>query len=409
MRLAVELYDTVVGTLNGDFRTFDFTPTAEGIDRFGTNSPVLSTTIPLIPNQRRNRATRRRNWFAELLPEGDQYDYMLTQGQLRRDDTPAFLARYGRDVAGALQIWDLDDPTEPKTPTIRLVNRRQVRNLLEDPIGSPLANDADAGKSSLGGVQPKVVLAQTPQGWAQVLGGYPSTHILKPQLGGGKATVIYDEEYGLRLARRLGLTSFGAWIEDFADLRSIVIERFDRDQGRRVHQEDFSQVLGASRNEKYQELGGIVSLHRIAAALTRFASDADLRRLAQMAVLSVAIGNLDMHSKNLGLLHPADHEVALAPAYDVVPQAHLSNDGKLALAVNKKYRHREVTRDDLVAEIASWGLARAAKVVDGTLEQLVAVIADETPLAGAYGRLHEQVLRFTTNLCNGKPVGGRVS
>lgn len=163
MRLAVELYDTVVGTLNGDFRTFDFTPTAEGIDRFGTNSPVLSTTIPLIPNQRRNRATRRRNWFAELLPEGDQYDYMLTQGQLRRDDTPAFLARYGRDVAGALQIWDLDDPTEPKTPTIRLVNRRQVRNLLEDPIGSPLANDADAGKSSLGGVQPKVVLAQTPR------------------------------------------------------------------------------------------------------------------------------------------------------------------------------------------------------------------------------------------------------
>ena len=47
MRLAVDLYGTRVGALEGDARTFDFTPSEEGIDRFGMNSRVLSVSIPL--------------------------------------------------------------------------------------------------------------------------------------------------------------------------------------------------------------------------------------------------------------------------------------------------------------------------------------------------------------------------
>ncbi|WP_417564206.1 type II toxin-antitoxin system HipA family toxin [Microbacterium sp.] len=405
MSLAVELYGTVIGTLRGDARAFDFSPTDEGIQRFCANSPILSVAIPLAPGQRRDMAARRRNWFAELLPEGDQYDYMLAQGGIRRGDTPAFLARYGRDVAGALQVWDLDDPTEPKRPGIRAVTSTEVRTLLEDPIGAPLANDPVLGKSSLGGVQPKVVLVRTPEGWAQALDGYPTTHILKPRLGGNNATVIFDEEYGSRIARRLGLAGFSTSIEQFDGLPAIVIERYDRVAGARVHQEDFSQALGASRNEKYQEVGGVVSLRRVAEALTRHAPETDLRRLGQMVVLAVAIGNLDMHTKNLGLLHPIDGDVTLAPAYDVVPQAHMSNDGKLALAVNKKYRHLDITRDDLYIELASWGLRRSSIVVDETLDELASIIEDEAPLDGAFAGLRAQILGFVDNLRNGRPAG----
>lgn len=398
MRLAVELYGTVVGRLEGDARTFDFSPTEEGIERFGANSQVLSVAIPLTPAQRRDRVARRRNWFAELLPEGDQYDYLLAQGGLRRDDTPAFLARYGRDVAGALQIWDFDDPTEPKTPTTRTVTGAEIRALLEDPIGSPLANDPQLGKSSLGGVQPKIVLVRTPSGWAQALGGYPTTHILKPRLGGDKATVIYDEEYGSRLARRLGLADFATSIEQFVGLPTLVIERYDRIGGERVHQEDFSQVLGAGGNQKYQEIGGVVSLRRVADALKTHASEADLRRLARMVVFAAGIGNLDLHTKNLGLLHLADGEVTIAPAYDVVPQAHLPNDGRMALAVNGKYRHGDITGEDLAAEFASWGLRRAPATVDATLEELRAAVLSEIPLDGAFPALQEQILGFIDQL-----------
>lgn len=406
MRLAVELYDTLIGTLEGEARTFDFTPTRAGIAQFGANSPVLSTAIPLTSTQRRDHAGRRRNWFAELLPEGDQYDYLLAQAGLRRDDTPAFLARYGRDVAGALQLWDLDDPTEPKTPAIRSVTAAEVRGLLEDPIGSPLANDPALGKSSLGGVQPKIVLVRTRDGWAQALGGHPTTHILKPQLDGPKASVIFDEEYGSRIARRLGLAAFDTSIETFDGLSAIVIERYDRHHDQRVHQEDFSQVLGARGNQKYQEIGGIVSLRRVAAALTKHAPEPDLRRLARMVVLAVGIGSLDLHTKNLGLLHPADGYVTLAPAYDVVPQAHLDNDGRLALAVNRKYRHNEIARDDLEAEFSQWRLPRASATVDETLEELEAVVADETPVDGAFPGLQDQILGFVRNLRHGRSVGG---
>lgn len=407
MRLAVELYGTVVGTLNPDARTFDFTPSPEGIDVFGTNSPVLSVTIPLTPTQRRDHAGRRRNWFAELLPEGDQYDYMLAQGGLRRDDTPAFLARYGRDVAGALQVWDRDDPTEPKSPGVRAVTPAEVRGLLEDPIGSPLANDPRSGKSSLGGVQPKVVLVRTDDGWAQALGGYPSTHLLKPRLGGNKATVIYDEEYGSRIARRLGLADFETSIEEFNGLAAIVIERYDRVGGDRVHQEDFSQVLGASRNQKYQEIGGIVSFRRVAATLKTHTPEPDLQRLARMVVLAVGIGNLDLHTKNLGLLHPADGDVTLAPAYDVVPQSHLPGDGRMALAVNGKYRHSEITREDLFAEFRSWGLNRARALTQDTLEQLQTILEEEKPLNGAFPLLQQQLIAVTENLRRGNPAGDR--
>lgn len=40
MRLAVELYGVVIGTLTGDARNFDFVPSADGIARFGAGSPA---------------------------------------------------------------------------------------------------------------------------------------------------------------------------------------------------------------------------------------------------------------------------------------------------------------------------------------------------------------------------------
>ncbi|MFF8816383.1 type II toxin-antitoxin system HipA family toxin [Leucobacter sp. NPDC015123] len=406
MRLAVELQGTIVGHLDGNSRTFDFEPTPQGLARFGVNSRALSVSIPLIPRQRRDRAGRRRNWFAELLPEGDQYEYLLLQGGIKRGDTLSFLARYGRDVAGALQIWDVDDPTEPLTPELRPVSRAEVRRLLEDPIGAPLANDSVGGKSSLGGVQPKVVLVNTGAGWAQALGGYPSTHILKPQLPGTRSSVIFDEEYGARIATRLGLAAFSTTIEVFDGLPALVMERFDRSDVGRVHQEDMSQALGARGNEKYQALGGVVSLQRIADLLERHGLYADTHVLARMVVLAVGIGNLDMHTKNLGLLHGRGGEVSLAPAYDVVPQAHHSNDGELALAVNKKYRHVDITAQDLVAEFDSWGMRDSERFVNAALGELREAVRAEEPHASAFPELRTQILGFVSNLRAGTSVGG---
>lgn len=133
--------------------------------------------------------------------------------------------------------------------------------------------------------------------------------------------IEFDEEFGSRLSRRMGLAAFGTTVADFDGLAALVVERYDRSDGTRVHQEDLSQALGAEHNEKYQEMGGVVNLRRVAEVLSQYASARDLHRLARMVVLSVAVGNLDMHTKNIALLHPSTGETLLAPAYDVVPQA----------------------------------------------------------------------------------------
>lgn len=408
MKLAVELYDTVIGHLEGpDARSFDFVGAREATEVFGMNSRVLSVAIPLVRVLPRHLAGRRRNWFGELLPEGDQLAYMLAQSGIRRGDTPAFLARYGRDVAGAVQIWDVEDPSEPRRPGLRVLDARGVRDLLEHPLRDPLANAPGVGKSSLGGVQPKIVLARAGEEWNQVVGGYPSTHILKPQLE-KKPTVIFDEEYGSRLARGLGLARFDTHIEEFDGLPALVIERFDRTGGQRVHQEDFSQALGASGNQKYQEIGGVVSLERVAQTLRSVAGAEDIHAFARMTTLGLAIGNLDMHTKNLGLLHPPSGDVSLAPAYDVVPMAHhIDTDGKVALAVNKKYRHADLTAEDLITELRVWGVRRPEALVRTMLEELQSLVQSQAPLAGAHPGLQDEILRFVGNLLDGRAAGAR--
>lgn len=408
-RLGVELYGELIGTLRGvDSATFDFEADPAAIERYGVNSRILSAAIPLTPKPNRAKAKHRRNFFQELLPEGDQLAAMNAAARLAPGDVLGFLARYGRDIAGALQIWDLDDPTEPPTPELLPVAEDRIRELLDEPFAYPLANRPAVGKTSLAGVQPKIVLARTDDGWAQAVGGAPSTHILKPIVR-RHPSLVYDEEYGARLARILGLASHNTWMAEFAGTPALVIERFDRDRsvfGGRIHQEDFNQALGAGGNAKYQEFGGAVSLGRVADVLGVVGAGGDRAVLARMIVLAVAIGNLDMHAKNLGLIHSPDGSISLAPAYDVVPHTQLAGvDGRMALAIGREYRHAALTRNHLVAEIATWGLRSAVDLVDETLAAIAQVVELEQPNPHADPRVHQSVRQFTANLRADRPAG----
>lgn len=138
-----------------------------------------------------------------------------------------------------------------------------------------------------------------------------------------------------------------------------------------------------------------------------YADDHDLKRLLQMVVLSAAIGNLDLHAKNLSLLHPADGSVSLAPAYDVVPLAHHPNDGELALSVGGVYRHADVTAEHLVEEGSEWGLAGAQETVTTTLDAIIEVAKSEVPHPQAHHGLADEIARFAENLRQGRPAGAR--
>ena len=96
-------------------------------------------------------------------------------------DVIGLLRQFGRDVAGALQIWDPQVPGEPTSPRYEPVEQGDVARMLEAVSEEPLGNKPIGGKTSLAGVQDKIVLARrSDDGWSRVLDGAPSTHILKP-------------------------------------------------------------------------------------------------------------------------------------------------------------------------------------------------------------------------------------
>lgn len=411
--LVVELYGEPVGRLSGSSATYDFVAAPEAIETYGLDSTVLSLAVPLAPVAPRGRKPRRQNFFAEMLPEGRMLSRLAAMIRVSERDVIGLLRVYGRDVAGALQIWDPDMPGEPRTPRLEPVGEQGVADLLHEVSTFPLANKPAGGKTSLAGVQDKIVLVRNAEGWHRALDGYPSTHILKP-VTSDFPSMVFDEEYGARIAQAMGLTSYETYIEEFAGTPALVIERYDRRRRldglpSRVHQEDFNQVLGARGDQKYQKYGGRVSLRRIAAELGALGDSASLRRLAKMTVLAAAVGNLDMHAKNISLLHHQDGSVELAPAYDVVPQRHLPNDGELALAVDGVYQHAALTSADLVAEIASWRLRDAESLVEDTLADVAETVERQVPADGAHPGLVEDIRTFTANLRAGRSVGAALS
>jgi serine/threonine-protein kinase HipA len=395
--LEVHLYETHVGDLVGDsWRDFDFVATNTAIERFGVGSTVLSESVPLVPHQPRGKAARRRVFFDELLPEGAARQRLADRVRVTPTDTLGLLAAYGRDVAGAVQVIDPSAADASNPPRARALTTADIVDLLDDVAAFPLGNAPITGKASLAGVQEKVLLARVGDRWGQCLYGYPSTHILKP-VSRAHPDMIYNEEYASRLARALGLAPYATWIETFDGTDALVIERYDRDDqvpGRRLHQEDFNQVLGASGAEKYQEYSGKVSLARVASVVASSSGPEGLEQLVTLVTLAVVVGNLDMHAKNISLLHPPDGPARLAPAYDVVPLTHYPGiDGRMAMSINDVYEHSRISRADLIAEAGRWGTpaGRAEQVIDQAVTVIRATLQQDIPHPRAVADLPAQI------------------
>jgi serine/threonine-protein kinase HipA len=411
--LVVELYGHRVGRLRGeDWRTFDFEVDPSAFEQFVIGTAVLSECVPFASTLARGRAGRRRNFFSELLPEGDALQELARRARVGTQDAIGMLRAYGRDVAGAVELWDPDAPGEPRRPRAEAVTNDEIEAMLLDRAATPLGNRLTGGKTSLAGVQPKIVLARDDNRWQQVLDGFPSTHVLKPELP-QRPTIIYDEEYGSRLARAIGLLAYDTNLTTFGSTTALVIERYDRGDWPtgRLHQEDMNQALGVSRDGKYQEHGsGSMNLARVA-TLFRSRGDVDsIRTLLRLLVLAVAVGNLDLHGKNISMLHFPDGSASIAPAYDVVPLAHHANvDGRMAMSVGGVYPHRELTANVIAREGESWGLHKAHDLVVETLSELAEAAADNQPDPRAHPGLGDDVRTFIRNLLQGRATGAPVS
>ena len=412
-KLCVELYGTILGALTQKGKGYEFNTCSDVFNKYQVASTIMSLAVPLLIKYTGVQKRRSENFFSELLPEGRNYEWLLESLPYSERNPYGMLRKYGKDVAGALTIYDPDDPGAHKAASRELVGAKEIRYLLEHMPQSALANSPVTGKTSLGGVQGKILLAKEGDCWYRVHNGYQSTHIIKPVVQ-EHPTMIYDEAFCMQLAYASGLTMYPVQIECFDGMDALAVERYDRSENNewyRVHQEDFSQVLGAAGSEKYQEYGGKVSARRIAHIISRFCEAGDVEKFASQLIFSVAIGNFDMHAKNISILHMPDERISLAPTYDQVPLRHHNTDGKMALAVDGEYYHANLSIKNIVSELVSWRNCRFANEAEALiftrncLERYKSVLDDTTLSNKAFPSLVKQIHAFISNLLDGRSTG----
>jgi serine/threonine-protein kinase HipA len=381
--LDVWLYGLRVATVKPADTGVDLTWSDEAVDRWGWGSRTVSHLLPVGVTDR-TTPLRARVWLEGLLPEGGARSRLAVDSRIDPDDTLAFLSVYGKDTAGGLVFVEEGAPDASAVRHHEPVDDEEIAAMLRhaESRSASAVDRSGLTSSSLAGMEPKIALARTPDGWARPLDGAPSTHIVKisrPE-GSPTADLVDTEAAALHLARMVGLGTVEADVVTFAGMRALVVSRYDRvageDRTDRIHQEDLAQALGIDTvdpDRKFQRGERAMPSYRHAArVLADGLSSPD--RLLALAVLTVVVGNTDAHAKNHSFLRlPDDGRVELAPAYDISMHEHTSvSSGALAMKIAGKSAIAAITADDLVEEGRSWGMAprRATRVVAGAVEAL---------------------------------------
>ncbi len=97
---------------------------------------------------------------------------------------------------------------------------------------------------------------------------------------------------------------------------AFAIKRFDRENDRRIHMEDFAQVLVKYPHEKYNS----ANYEQIGRILYEFSGDGltDVQQFARRLLVNILLANGDAHLKNWSLFYPDQVTPRLSPAYDIV-------------------------------------------------------------------------------------------
>jgi serine/threonine-protein kinase HipA len=337
---------------------------------YGFGARPLSLSLPLTDKRVQGDALER--FCDNLLPEGTVRAVLEREHAIRPGDGFALLAHIGRECAGAIQFTAPDEAVGDGILTP--LTDEHVDQIVRDLPTHP-AQDGLEVSASLGGVQDKVLLARTAEGWAWPAAGAMSTHLIKPEPITTQVVVpqiIRYEHWALRLAADAGLRAATADLQTFAGREALVVERFDRSDGYRTHQEDFTQALGLAARDKYEASTGERRLAALAARAAPEALDpvAFLSDLLTQVTFNAAIGNGDAHSKNYSVHISRSANVSMTPLYDVAPvflvASRLRHAGH---AVDEQVYLPSITAAHLVSEARLWGLSAevAAALVQRTL------------------------------------------
>lgn len=360
------------------------TYTPQALEEFGAGFPLLSVRLPV--SSKMYPATATRTFIDGLLPEDHVRAQLADRARVATEDTFGLLRAYGLDCAGAIQVLDVRTGVGARRGRVHWLDESELAAAVSDLPSAPLGVSVDPGvRSSLGGLQGKLVVVVEGPRLGLPLDGYASTHILKPARLTEKGLerwpgIAQLETMGLRLIQAIRkdgvtVTAPDAHVIDISGRPAILVKRFDRFVGaaghvERIHQEDIAQALGIKEKYQRDDLTR-PRLVDVAELLTNHATTPaqSLIELLEMTTINAAIGNCDMHARNLALLHK-DKKISLTPAYDVVPTAVWpDHDRELSLRVGGEAFLDDLRGEHLLAEATSWGMRRpvAKRIINRTL------------------------------------------
>ncbi|NTV94511.1 MAG: type II toxin-antitoxin system HipA family toxin [Thiobacillus sp.] len=273
-------------------------------------------------------------WFSNLLPEGPLRELIAQQAGVHSSREFFLLAHLGADLPGAVRIVAEGDLLD--------IGGRLARS------GEP---ESDEWHFSLAGVQLKFSARKADRGLTVPVTGRGGDWIVK--LPDARYPKVPENEYAtLRWARMSGIEVPEIELVDVRDIsglpdalsgyherHALAIRRFDRTaEGKRLHMEDFAQILGLYPEEKYRKYNYETLASLVHALAGESGLDAFIRRL----VFVVVSGNGDAHHKNWSLLYPDGVQARLSPAYDLVSTVSYKFEDTLALNLARSKRWQDV-------------------------------------------------------------------
>lgn len=255
------------------------------------------------------------------------FDNLVAEGWLENAQTRllgeritsrlALLLAFGFDCAGAVSVID----PEAVALTDRMLD-----------ISDPKEAAIFTNRASLSGVQPKLMLVKEKDIFMPTKGNVLSTHIAKFPSRGHDDLVINEylsmQAFKALLPRDEVVDLWISEIEGFNE-PALIIKRFDRENNKRVHFEEFNQLMGLSTIKKYN--GAYKDMPSLMKKLQGNQST-EIYRLYGRILAGILLGNTDMHLKNFSLFH-TETGFSLTPSYDQVA-AMLYDYKTMALKIN---------------------------------------------------------------------------
>ena len=375
--LNVYLNDKKAGVLRDDNGQMDFAYLDDYLS--DKSSEPLSHSLPL----------RKESYphaeidpvLSNLLPDDIIRTRIGAILKIPRENTFALLKAIGGDCAGAVAFFP--DGTAAGTTTaheFRELTDKEAGHILDSLEQRPLDIGEDGFRISGAGAQDKLIACIRDGNVALPLNGTPSTHIIKTEIKGYPGSVE-NEWFSMSLASACGLKAAACAIQTIGGKRRYICRRYDRavENGvvRRLHQEDFCQMLKIDPKRKYENLGGPGIAESLALMRELSLPASDTLEFMDRIVFNFLVGNGDAHGKNFSVLYRGG-VAELAPMYDVMSTAIYPEVGKrMAMKIDGEYAFKWISTGKFLRMAEKTGIRE--KTMRRELEKMSRKISNALP------------------------------